>query len=45
MGPRRSAPSGQRLFADGGPGAKFTLAATEDYESGVVHLGYRPRLT
>ncbi|TMK65521.1 MAG: deaminase [Actinobacteria bacterium] len=34
--------SGKRLFADGGPGAKFTLAGTEAYDSGVVHLTYRP---
>jgi hypothetical protein len=34
--------AGRRLFADGGPGSKFTLAATEAYDSGVVHLGYRP---
>ena len=34
--------SGKRLFADGGPGAKFTLAGSEGYDSGVVHLTYRP---
>jgi len=34
--------SGKRLFADGGPGAKFTLAGTEAYDSGVVRLTYRP---
>ena len=34
--------SGKRLFADGGPGAKFTLAGSEAYDSGVVHLTYRP---
>jgi hypothetical protein len=33
-----------RLFADGGPAAKFVLAATEAYESGIVHLTYRPEL-
>jgi dihydrofolate reductase len=33
---------GERLFADGHAGAKFTLADTEAYESGVVHLTYRP---
>ena len=33
---------GKRLFVDGGPGAKFTLAGTEAYDSGVVHLTYRP---
>ena len=34
--------AGKRLFADGGPGAKFTLAGTEAYDSGVVRLTYRP---
>ena len=34
--------SGKRLFVDGGPAAKFALAATEAYDSGVVHLSYRP---
>ena len=34
--------AGQRLFADGGPAAKFALAGTEAYESGVLHLTYRP---
>jgi dihydrofolate reductase len=34
--------SGERLFAQGGPTAKFTLARTEAYESGVLHLDYRP---
>jgi dihydrofolate reductase len=33
---------GQRLFADGGPAAKFALAGTEAYEGGVLHLTYRP---
>ena len=33
--------SGERLFPDGGPGAKFALAGSESYDSGVVHLGYR----
>jgi dihydrofolate reductase len=32
--------AGERLFVDGGPAAKFTLAQAEPYESGVVHLGY-----
>jgi dihydrofolate reductase len=32
--------TGERLFVDGGPAAKFTLAQSEPYESGVVHLGY-----
>jgi dihydrofolate reductase len=34
--------SGGRLFREGGPPAKMTLAATEGYESGVVRLAYRP---
>ncbi|MGZ3382722.1 MAG: dihydrofolate reductase family protein [Isosphaeraceae bacterium] len=34
--------SGERLFAEGSPGAKFTLTQSEPYESGVVHLSYRP---
>jgi dihydrofolate reductase len=34
--------TGLRLFADGSPGVKFTLAETEAYESEVVHLSYRP---
>jgi dihydrofolate reductase len=34
--------SGQRLFIDGGPTAKYTLAGTEAYDSGVVHLAYGP---
>jgi dihydrofolate reductase len=33
--------SGSRLFADGAPKNKFTLATTEAYESGVVHLAYQ----
>jgi dihydrofolate reductase len=33
--------AGQRLFQDGGSAAKFTLARTEAYDSGVVHLAYR----
>jgi dihydrofolate reductase len=33
--------SGERLFADGGPTAKFTLAHADAYESGVVRLVYR----
>jgi dihydrofolate reductase len=37
--------AGQRLFADGGPGAKFELAGTEAYESGVLYLSYRPTAT
>ena len=34
--------AGQRLFADGGPNAKFELAGTEAYQSGVLYLTYRP---
>ena len=34
--------AGQRLFAEGGPKAKFTLAGTEPYESEVLHLTYQP---
>jgi dihydrofolate reductase len=33
--------AGQRLFADGGHTAKFTLAQADAYDSGVVHLAYR----
>jgi dihydrofolate reductase len=33
---------GQRLFEDGGRPAKLSLAASESYDSGVVHLDYRP---
>jgi dihydrofolate reductase len=32
--------AGQRLFADGGPAAKFALAGSKAYDSGVVHLTY-----
>ncbi len=34
--------AGRRLFADGDPGVKLALAGTEAYESGVLHLTYRP---
>jgi dihydrofolate reductase len=34
--------AGQRLFANGGSPTKLTLAGTEAYESGVVHLAYQP---
>ncbi len=34
--------SGLRLFQDGGPQSKLALTASESYDSGVVHLGYRP---
>jgi hypothetical protein len=35
--------SGPRLFPDGASPAKFSLAASESYENGVVHLAYRPQ--
>jgi dihydrofolate reductase len=34
--------AGQRLFADSAPATKFTLARSEAYSSGVVHLAYAP---
>jgi len=34
--------AGQRLFADGGAAVKLALAGAETYDSGVVHLAYRP---
>jgi dihydrofolate reductase len=34
--------AGQRLFADGEAAVKLSLAGTDTYESGVVHLTYRP---
>ncbi len=34
--------AGERLFAEGARTTKFTLAQSEPYESGVVHLAYRP---
>jgi dihydrofolate reductase len=33
---------GARLFAEGSPGPKFTLAGSEAYDSGVLHVSYRP---
>jgi dihydrofolate reductase len=33
---------GQRLFADDGPSTKLTLAESETYDSGVLHLNYAP---
>jgi dihydrofolate reductase len=33
---------GERLLADSGPVTKFTLAGSEAYSNGVVHLGYAP---
>jgi dihydrofolate reductase len=32
--------TGQRLFPDTGPAAKFALAGSEAYSNGAVHLGY-----
>ena len=32
--------TGRRLFPDGGAVTKFTLAGSEAYDSGVVHLAY-----
>ena len=34
--------AGQRLFGDGSPPTKLTLRGTDAYDSGVVHLAYRP---
>jgi len=34
--------SGPRLFAEGDPAAKFSLAVAESFDNGVVHLGYAP---
>jgi dihydrofolate reductase len=33
--------AGRRLFAEGDPAAKFSLAAADSFDGGVVHLGYR----
>jgi dihydrofolate reductase len=33
---------GKRLFEDDGPKTKLELAETHSYDSGVVHLGYKP---
>ena len=33
---------GQRLFGGSGPAVKFSVAASETYSNGVVHLGYAP---
>jgi dihydrofolate reductase len=32
--------TGQRLFPDGGPAAKFALAGSEAYSGGVLYLAY-----
>lgn len=34
--------AGARLFPDGASATKFNLVGTDSYESGVVHLTYRP---
>ena len=34
--------AGQRLFADDGSAVKLALMGSEGYDSGVVHLSYRP---
>jgi dihydrofolate reductase len=34
--------AGQRLLADSGPVTKFSLAGSEAYSNGVVHLSYAP---
>jgi dihydrofolate reductase len=34
--------AGARLFAAGASATKLTLAGTDAYDSGVVHLAYRP---
>jgi hypothetical protein len=36
--------SGPRLFAEGAPPAKFSFAASESYDNGVVYLSYRPEV-
>jgi dihydrofolate reductase len=35
--------SGPRLFPDGAPPAKLSLAASESYDNGVLYLNYRPQ--
>ena len=34
--------TGPRLFAEGQPTAKFTLARSDAYDNGVLYLAYRP---
>jgi dihydrofolate reductase len=34
--------AGKRLITEDGPAAKFNLGGTDAYDSGVVHLAYRP---
>jgi dihydrofolate reductase len=33
---------GKRLFPEDGPTTRYTLAQTQAYDSGVVHVAYRP---
>jgi hypothetical protein len=33
--------SGPRLFVDGAPGSKWSLAASESYDNGVLYLKYK----
>jgi dihydrofolate reductase len=35
--------AGPRLFTDGDPPRKFSLTACDNYDNGVVYLGYRPQ--
>ena len=34
--------TGMRLFADGAPPLTLSLSAAEQYDNGVIHLGYAP---
>lgn len=34
--------AGPRLFAEGRPAAKFSLARSKAYDNGVLYLSYRP---
>ena len=35
--------AGPRLFPDGAPPGKLSLANSESYDNGVVYLAYRPQ--
>jgi dihydrofolate reductase len=35
--------AGARLFTDEDPSRKFSVAASESYDNGVVYMGYRPQ--
>jgi dihydrofolate reductase len=37
--------SGPRLFVEGAPERKMSLAACESYDNGVVYLAYRPQVS